>query len=107
MVGMRFQMRTRLWLVSATTTRTPSVATAVGRRRELCVAGIVSVVVVKSGWPRISVARPTQAGHLVLKLNWSVGLGNIEEAPLNSRTRWFDGMAPTRLESVTKRVSAP
>ena len=35
MVGMRFQMSTRLWLVSATTTWTPSVATAVGRRREL------------------------------------------------------------------------
>ena len=35
MLGMRFQMSTRLWSVSATTTCTPSDATAVGRRRAL------------------------------------------------------------------------
>src|ERR1051325_3099084 len=105
-LGMVFQMRTRLWSVSATTTRIPSDRAPVGRRRALLLAARLSVVVVKSGWPSTTVALPRQTGHLRSLANSAVGLGNMDEAPLYSRTRWLDGAAPTRFASATNRVSA-
>src|SRR5271157_4435271 len=90
-VGIRFQIRTRLWLVSATTRCTPSEATAVGSRRLFCEAVRFSVIVVKSGCPSTTVARPTQTGHLPLYGRSAVGLGSWLERLPKSRTRWFDG----------------
>src|SRR5690242_8487505 len=84
----------------------PSEATAVGRRSPLRDAVRFRVAVVKSGWPRTTEAWPTHTGHLRLAVNSAVGLGNIDDAPLYSRTRWFEGIAPTRFESATKSVSA-
>src|ERR1044071_4659687 len=84
----------------------PSEATAVGSRNELRVAATFSVTVVKSGCPSASVARPVHTGHLRSKERLEVGLGSIPDRFWKSRTRWFDGKAPTRLASATKRVSA-
>src|SRR6266705_1663705 len=76
-LGMRFQIRTRLWLVSATTTWTPSEATAVGRRSVVGVAGMFSIVLAKSGCPSTTVACPTHTGHFRLYVSCAPGLGSI------------------------------
>ena len=65
-VGIWFQMRTRLSSVSATTRCMPSEATPWGFRRLFCVAEVLVVVVTKSGWPSTTEAVPTHTGHLLL-----------------------------------------
>ena len=102
--GIRFQMRIRLWLVSATTRCTPSEATAVGWRMLDSLAARFMAVVRKSGWPRTTDACPTQTGHLVLGSNWSVGRGRALARFENTSTRLLEGNAPRRLSSTTKSV---
>src|SRR5579885_2295211 len=103
---MLFQMSTRLWLVSATTRWTPSEATAVGSRKPLGVAGTFSVVVEKLRKTKTTLACPTQIPQLAPDGNSAVGGGSIVDRFLNRSTRWLLGVAPTRLESATNRVSA-
>src|ERR1039457_6094488 len=85
--GIRFQMRTRLWLVSGTTRGMPSGATAVGRRMFVCAAVRFSVVVVKSGCPSTTVAWPKHTGHLRSYGSGAVGLGSWLERLPKMRTR--------------------
>src|SRR5271157_1475326 len=101
---MWFQIRIRLWLVSATTRCTPSDATAVGSRMLDSLAVRLRVVVRKSGWPRTTAACPTQTGHLVLGSSWSAGRGKELETFENTNTRLLDGTAPMRLSSTTNSV---
>ena len=56
MVGIDFQIITRLLAVSATARIVPSVATAVGKRRPVC--EMRKSVLAKSGWPSTTLAFP-------------------------------------------------
>src|SRR5579872_3234372 len=84
----------------------PSEATAVGCRKVFEVAAMFVVVVLKSGWPRTTVACPTHTGHPVLYGRSAVGGGSIPERFWNNRMRLFSGDAAMRLSSATNKVLA-